>query len=191
MLVENHTAVSAIVNVDRAAAELRDFANATYNPVSVDERVWQDFRGEPEAVVRVNLGQCFDGNRALIDPGTVVRWRSEADTAQYIAFDDAAVDVGPGGRAELSAGGSLSHTFRQAGNYPYVCGVPDGAEQAAEIQVAADETDFVVRTVVFLQGAFTLPRGNGVDGYMIFEAPAGTEFRDFRWRAGDSITIRF
>lgn len=190
--VENHTAVSAIVNVDRAAAELRDFANATYNPVSVDERVWQDFRGEPEAVVRVNLGQCFDGNRALIDPGTAVRWQSEAATAQYIAFDDAAVDVGPGGRAELSAGGSLSHTFRQPGNYPYVCGDLDGTEQVAEIQVAAaEQADFVVRTVVFLQGAFTLPRGNGVDGYMIFEAPAGTEFRDFRWRAGDSITIRF
>ena len=190
--VENHTAVSAIVNVDRAAAELRDFTNVTYNPVAVDAAVWQDFRGQSEAVVRVDLGQCFDGNRALIDPGTAVRWQSESDAAQYIAFADAAVAVGPGGRAELPPGASLSHTFRQPGNYPYLCGDPEGAEQAAEIQVAAGgAADFVERTVRFLQGPFELPQGNGVDGYMIFEAPAGTEFRDFRWRAGDSITIRF
>jgi hypothetical protein len=31
----------------------------------------------------------------------------------------------------------------------------------------------------------------GIDGWMVFEAPKGTKFRDFRWRAGDSITITF
>ncbi len=190
--VENHTAVSAIVNVDRSAAELRDFANTSYRPLST-ERVWQDFRGESEALVRVDLGQCFDGTRALIDPGTAVRWQSEAEAGQYVAFEDESIAVGPEGRAELVPGGSVYHTFGQPGNYPYVCGGPEFSEWPAEIQVASpgQESGVAARSVQFLQGSFELQRGHGLDGYIVFEAPVGTEFRDMRWRAGDSITIRF
>ena len=191
--VENHTAVSAIINVDRSAAELRDFANASYRPVPVAEAVWQDFRGEPEALVRVDLGQCFDGTRALIDTGTTVRWQSEAGAGQYVAFEDESIAVGPGGRAELAPGASLSHTFGQPGNYPYVCGGPEYSEWPAEIQVAplGQESEVAARSVLFLEGSFELQKGHGLDGYMVFEVPAGTEFRDMRWKAGDSITIRF
>ena len=191
--VENHTAVSAIINVDRSAAELRDFANASYRPVPISEAVWQDFRGEPEALVRVDLGQCFDGTRALIDTGTAVRWQSEADAGQYVAFEDASVAVGPEGRAEIAPGASLSYTFGQPGNYPYVCGGPEYQEWPAEIQVApaGRESDVAARSVLFLNGSFELLKGHGLDGYMVFEVPAGTEFRDMRWKAGDSITIRF
>ena len=191
--VENHTAVSAIINVDRSAAELRDFANTSYRPVPVSETVWQDFRGESEALVRVDLGQCFDGTRALIDPGTTVRWQSEADAGQYVAFEDASITVGPEGKAELVPGDSVSHTFGQPGNYPYVCGGPEYREWPAEIKVMSsdEESDVAPRSVLFLQGSFELQKGHGLDGYIIFEAPPGTEFRDLRWKAGDSITIRF
>ena len=37
--VENHTATSAIVNIDGQAAELRDFLKGTYRPIDVNERV--------------------------------------------------------------------------------------------------------------------------------------------------------
>ena len=191
--VENHTAVSAIVNIDRSAAELRDFANASYRPVPVSETVWQDFRGESEALVRVNLGQCFDGARALIEPGTTVRWQSEAEAMQYVAFEDGSIAVGPEGRTELVPGESVSHAFSRPGNYPYVCGGAEYSEWPAEIQVASSEqpSDVAARSVLFLEGSFELQKGHGLDGYIIFEAPVGTEFRDMRWRAGDSITIRF
>ena len=43
----------------------------------------------------------------------------------------------------------------------------------------------------FLVGSFRLNQGYGVDGWIVFEAPKGTEFRDLRWQAGDSITIDF
>ncbi len=43
----------------------------------------------------------------------------------------------------------------------------------------------------FLAGSFRLNRGYGVDGWIAFEAPKGTKFRDLRWQAGDSITIDF
>ena len=56
MKVENHTAVSAIVNVDRAGAELRDFSNGSYFPLSVEESVYRDLRAESEAQIRMSLG---------------------------------------------------------------------------------------------------------------------------------------
>ena len=191
--VENHTAVSAIINIDRTAAELRDFTNATYLPLSVTGNVWQDFRGEPEALVRMDLGQCFDGTRALIDTGAAVKWQSESGQDQYIAFRDSAVSVGPDGRAEIAPGGSLTHTFSRAGTYPYACGSSGGPEWPAEINAAQPPagTDYIERSTQFLQGSFELLQGHGLDGYLVFEAPVGAEFRDMRWRAGDSITFRF
>ena len=189
--VENHTVASATFNIDRFAAELRDSANAGYQPISIGEAVWQDFHGEPEALVRVDLGHCFDGGRALIEPGTTVRWQSDAETAQYLAFEDTAITVGPHGRAELGPGESLSHAFDEPGTYHYICGNRNGAEWSAEVRVmpATDRTDETIRSVLFLRGPLELLKGNGVDDYMVFEVPAGTEFQDLRWLAGDSIKI--
>ena len=112
MKVENHTAVSAFINVDRTGAELRDFTNATYRPLAVAQTVWQDFRGESEALVRINLGQCFDGARALIDPGTTVRWQSEAESPQFIAFEDSSIPVGEDGAGRVCAGPVLVAHFQ-------------------------------------------------------------------------------
>ena len=191
--VENHTAVSAIINVDRNAAELRDFANATYFPLPITQSVWQDFRGESEALVRLDLGQCFDGTRALLDPGTTVKWQSEAEETQYIAFDDLSAAFGPTGQTEIAPGSSVSHTFNEVGTYSYNCSTPERDDWPAEIQVAIPQagTDYIERSTQFIQGSFELQQGHGLDGYMVFEVPRGTEFRDMRWRAGDSITFRF
>lgn len=191
--VENHTAVSAIISVDRDAAELRDFANANFLPLAVNNVAWQDFRGPDEMVVRVDKGECFDGTRALIDVGSSLTWQSESDESQTIAFDDASVGVGSQGRAELAPGASVAHTFNQTGAYRYTCSGADGTERAGEVLVAAPSasSDYIDRTTRFLQGSFELPQGHGVDGFLVFEAPAGTQFRDIRWRAGDSILFGF
>ena len=191
--VENHTAVSAFINVDQTAAELRDFTNATYFPLSVTRSVWQDFRGESEALVRMDLGQCFDGTRALVVPGTTVTWQSEAEEAQFLAFDDPSVAFGPSGEVEIAPGASVSHSFANAGTYSYKCGTSESVDWPAEIQVAVPQegTDYIERSTQFIQGSFELLQGHGLDGYLVFEVPVGTEFRDMRWRAGDSIVFRF
>jgi hypothetical protein len=30
-----------------------------------------------------------------------------------------------------------------------------------------------------------------LDGWMVFDIPEGTKIKNLRWRAGDSITVRF
>ena len=39
--------------------------------------------------------------------------------------------------------------------------------------------------------AFVLPKNTGLEGWLVFEAPKKTNFLEFRWRAGDSLTIDF
>ena len=192
--VENHTAVSAIMNVDRNAAELRDFTNTEYLPLPITQSAWQDFRGAPEAVVRVNKGHCFDGTRALVDVGTSVKWQSESDEKQTITFQDSSVPVGAAGMVELGPNASVAGTFGSEGTYNYHCSSEErDAERPAELRVAVSDPDaeYIDRTTRFLQGSFELPQGHGVDGFLVFETPEGTVFRDIRWRAGDSILFGF
>ncbi len=191
--VENHTAVSAIVHVDRTGAELRDLSNGVYHPIAVIDSAWRDFRGEPEALVRMDSGECFDSRRSLLDVGAAVRWQNEAENAQYIDFEDSSVVEDPQGRAEIAPGASLSRTVNRAGTYPYVCGDSESIDFPAELRVADPEVsfDYIERTTKFLQGSFELLKGHGLDGFLIFEAPIGTEFRDIRWKAGDSINFTF
>ncbi len=47
------------------------------------------------------------------------------------------------------------------------------------------------RSLVFVQGSMELKKDCGVDGWMVFEAPKDTKFREFRWRASDSLSIDF
>ncbi len=189
--VENHTLPRVTINVHSSAAELRDHADNSHYPVAIAETVWQDFHGESEALVRLDQGDCFDGNRALIEPGTTVRWQSEADTEQYLAFQDTSVAIGPEGRVELASRESMSYTFEESGIYHYVCGNQHGRERPGIVRVmpAADRASVSERSVLFLDGFFELLKGHGVDGYLIFEAPAGTGFQYLRWQAGDSINI--
>ena len=191
--VENHTAVSAIINVDRTGAELRDVANGVYRPIAIGDSAWRDFRGRSEALVRMDLGECFDGPRTLLDVGSAVRWQSEAGGIQYLTFDNWTLGASPDERVEVPPGQSLTSTFDRAGTYSYRCGDSQAVDFAAELWVADPEVtyDYIKRTTTFLQGSFELLQGHGLDGFLIFEAPVGTEFRDVRWRAGDSITFGF
>ena len=190
--VENHTVPSVNFTVDRFAAELRSLDNSLHQPISIGDSVWKDFHDRPEALVRIEWGGCFDGDRALIEPGTTVRWQNEADTVQYLVFKDASRSpFGLHGKAELGPGESVSHVFEVAGTYHYVCGSSDGPERPAEVRVIrdADRSDTPMRSLLFLEGPFELPEGHGLDGYMVFEVPKGGTFRDLRWLAGDSVTI--
>lgn len=110
--VQNHTATSALLNIDRQAAELRDMLSNKYFPIDVGA-----------------LGQQVDS---------------------------------------APSRGSRS-------------------EQILELQ--ADGT--FIPTRGFLRGPVELQRGMGLDGWMVFEAPVETKFREFKWRAGDNLTITF
>ena len=189
--VENHTADSATIGVDGNAAMLRATDGATYRPVSVSQAVWQDFRGDSQALVRVDEGQCFDGARALVDVGTTIHWQNESGSSQYLNFEDESIAVGPGGRIELTPGGSISYEFSDPGLYSYTCSGTRPGEWPAEIWVthSGEQEEVAVRSVFFLEGSFELQKGFGLDGYLVFEAPAGKEFDELAWRAGDAITI--
>ena len=40
-------------------------------------------------------------------------------------------------------------------------------------------------------GGFTLNQGEELRGHIVFEAPIGSEFSDFRWLAGDTAVVRY
>ena len=119
--VENHTATSAIVDIDGRAAELRDFLRGIYRPINVNERIEEV--SPPE------------------NPGTERR---------------------------------------------AVCPQPGVPYQPRDICFLWNETledgD---------QKAFELKKDFGLDGWLVFEAPKESAFRELRWRAGDSLTIGF
>jgi len=71
-------------------------------------------------------------------------------------------------------------------------------ERAEEVDAPDNPAD--ERSIVFLWNptlldgtsqAFELEKGTGIDGWMVFEAPKDTKFREFRWRAGDTLSIDF
>ena len=110
--VQNHTATSALLNIDRQAAELRDMLSNKYFPIDVGA-----------------IGQQVD------TPPT------RGSRSEQVL--------------ELEADGSFPSTKG------------------------------------FLRGPVELQRGMGLDGWMVFEAPPETKFREFKWRAGDNLTISF
>jgi plastocyanin len=196
--VQNHKAVNAVFNVDKAAALLRDITNQEYLPLTISESVRRDLRGESPATVRMALGQCFDSERMVVDAGDEIQWVNEGEAGQFLQFNATDFEAGtnplPGqdGRVEIPVGGSFSQTFGAQGVFDYECGNADLTSPAHLLVEGTDgKSNTKGRAVVFLNGPFELPRGHGLDGWMVFEAPPDTRFRDFRWRAGDSITIRF
>lgn len=125
--VENHTATSAILNIDHESAQLRDFLQGRYFPIDVSARADEN-AGIPE--------NPADGCNVPVNP------------------DDHTICV------------------RFLWNAAFEETRPDG-----QIQI--------------VQRAQELPNGTGLDGWMVFEAPKDTQFRSFRWAAGDTITIDF
>ena len=115
--VENHTATSAIVNVEGQTVELRDFFRGQYYPVNVSLR---EQGGRVEEVK---------------DPPGKTGWSVKV------------IETTADGRTPPGQG--------------------------------------------FIHGAFELQKDMGVDGWMVFEAPKGTRFRELRWAAGDTVYIEF
>ena len=124
--VENHTATSAIVNVDRDSAQLRDYFQGKYAPIDVG---------------------------ALAQEAEIPEKPSERCN----------VPVNPESPAEC---------VRFLWNALYEEQQPDGQ-------------------VKLVHRAQQLPRGTGLDGWLVFEVPRNTEFRSFRWAAGDTVIIDF
>ena len=136
--VQNHTATSAILNVDRQAAELRDILSNKYFPIDVGV-----------------LGELMDSQPDWNDLGFF------HVTLEFFTgwFNEHERPVHPSQRAKRVL--ELE---------------PDGTFAA---------------TKGFIQGPVELQRGMGLDGWMVFEAPPDTKFREFKWRAGDNLTITF
>ena len=53
-----------------------------------------------------------------------------------------------------------------------------------------EETDAAGQTTI-TRRAQELPKGTGLDGWLVFEAPKDTQFRSFRWSSADTVTIDF
>ena len=75
------------------------------------------------------------------------------------------------------------------------CNVPVNPERPAVCveflwNASYEETGSDGQTNIVLR-AQELPRGNGLDGWLVFEAPKDTQFRSFRWSSGDTVTIDF
>ena len=191
--VANHTAISALLNVDVQAAELRDFIRGAYFPVDLASSIFQDLRDQSLVTVRVNQGQCFDPHQMYISQGTTVNWVNEDSVVNYVRLDTSNEEP-----ASINPGESYSHTFSETGTVDYQCAAKDLSDdgltyQQAKVVVedAQGQSPVETRSILFINGPFELQKGFEIEGLMVFEAPEGTELREFKWRAGDFITIEF
>ena len=81
--VENHTATSAIVSIDRSAAELRDFFNEKYFPIDIRERpeaVSAPADSSRERLAKCPLEQPGDDNLCFL-------WNTTMTDGSVQAFD--------------------------------------------------------------------------------------------------------
>ena len=152
-----------------------------------------DVQPQLNALVDVADGQCTVHPRIVVNVGTNVHWNNNGNI-------DSAIQFGPGVLPELGTellkmapGESISYSFDEPGTFNYQCSGGDAELQPAQVVV---EPADVVReqpenNILFLEGSFDLPKGTSLDGWMVFDIPEGTKIKNLRWRAGDSITVRF
>ena len=191
--VENHVAVNAVFVADEQAAVIGDFFQNDYRPLSVTDSVYLDARGQGNPTVNMVAGECFDHQRTIVNAGSTVRWANAGDVDSAIQFGPGVIPGFAVDPLTLVPGASISHMFGQPGIFNYQCSGPDATSQAAQILVepANSVRESQERNILFLEGPFELKIDTAVDGWMVFEIPKDTKIRDLRWRAGDSITIRF
>ena len=58
-------------------------------------------------------------------------------------------------------------------------------------QEGEPSTDERLSPFIIIWGSFELDKGLGLDGWIVFEAPKDTPFRQLKWAAGDTIFIDF
>ena len=192
--VENHVALNAVVVADEQAAVLEGFFQDDYRPISISGTVFLDQRGQGEGTVTLEAGKCTDHSRLVVNAGTSVQWTNRGETVSAIQFGpgvlpDLGVDL-----LQIAPGASITHRFDQPGTFNYQCsGGGDDAPQPAQILVEPADSvrDKKENNILFLEGSFNLPKGTSIDGWMLFDIPIDTKIKNLRWRAGDSITVRF
>jgi plastocyanin len=174
--------------VGQQSAQLRDFVQGTYSPINVSERIYQDMRNQTHVTVRLESGECFDPKRMYISLGTRVSWVNEDKAVQYLDIDGDGQNFTPIEPAE-----SFFRDFSTLGDVAYHCSEDGTTGQEAQVSVVNDDDGNQIseKFFEFINGSFALGRGMGIDGWVVFEAPEGTKFRDLRWLAGDSITVTF
>jgi hypothetical protein len=59
------------------------------------------------------------------------------------------------------------------------------------VEAADSVRDKQENNILFLEGSFNLLKNTSIDGWMVFDIPIDTKIKNLRWRAGDSITVRF
>ena len=191
--VENHVAVNAIVVADEQAAVIEGFFEEDYRPISISGSVFLDQRGQGSGAVTLEGGQCTDHARLVVNAGTSVEWTNRGDTDTSIQFGPGVLPELGVNPLQLSAGDTFSHRFDQPGTFNYQCSGGEGSPQPAQILVEPANSVREQRdnNILFLEGSFDLPKGFSLDGWMVFDIPEGTKIKNLRWRAGDSITVRF
>ena len=195
--VENHIAVNAVFVADEQAAIIRDFFQNDYRPLNITNTVYLDRRGQTDATVTLDGGECTDHARLVVNAGTKVQWVNNGDSASAIQFGAGVLPALGDDPVLIAPGGSVSHRFDQLGTFDYECSAGGSAEEGAAqaAQILVEDADSVRgkkdNNILFLEGSFELAMDTAVDGWMVFEVPIDTKIRDLRWRAGDSITIRF
>ena len=191
--IDNHVAMNTVVVADQHAAVLEGFFQENFQPISVASTVFLDKRGQSDTTVTLDGGECTDHARVVVSAGTSVQWINSGDTDSSIQFLPG-VTTGLGNDLlQLAPGGMVSTRFDQPGTFAYQCSGQNGNLQQA--QILTEEPSSVrnqqENNILFLEGSFNLHKDTSIDGWMIFDIPEGTEIRTLRWRAGDSITVRF
>ena len=194
--VENHVAVNTVLVADEHSVVIEGFFENDYRPISVNRTVYLDQRGQEEGTVTVSNGECIDHARLVVNAGTNIVWTNRGETDTAIQFGAGEVPGLGDGLVQIAPGGSVSNRFDQPGTFNYQCSGGDGGDGSVqEAQILVEPSDSVrgkkENNILFLEGSFNLPRGHSLDGWMVFDIPIGTEIKNLRWRAGDSITVRF
>ena len=152
-----------------------------------------DVQPQPTALVNVADGQCTDHPRIVVNVGAEVHWNNDGEIDSMIQFAPGALPELGAELLKMAPGESISHRFDEPGTFNYQCSGGDAELQPAQVVVEPADLmrEYRENNILFLEGSFDLPRGHSLDGWMVFEIPKDTEIKNLRWRAGDSITIRF
>ena len=200
MKIRNTTTSTVNLGAVRYQAELRDFGQGTYDPIDFNLRRYQDLRGWSEVTVHMSAGVCHDPNRMFIDAGTKVTWVNEGSVDHFV------------NNIKVIPGGSYSFIFGTPRTWDYQCSpsndtapappkvpTPDLTERIRlrllpEPQIVVEEpsSQNIVKNhpLYFINDFVTeLQQNLEIDGWLVFEAPDGTRFRELRWRGGDSVTV--